>query len=144
MKKALVIIAMALLLPLLAIAQTEEMAIDTAGFKTFSYQDGDQTYLMKQYFMCFLKSGPTRSQSQEEAVLIQEKHLAYISSLAADRKICASGPFGDDGEIRGILIFSTTTIEEAQALANADPAVQAGRLVVEIHPWWGAVGTRLF
>jgi len=144
MKKALFTLSLALLLPLLGSAQAEEMVIDTAGFQTFSYQDGDQTYLMKQYFVCFLKSGPMRSQNQEEAMAIQEKHLAYISSLAADRKICASGPFGDDGEIRGILIFSTKTLEEAQALAAADPAVQAGRLVVEIHPWWGAVGTRLF
>jgi uncharacterized protein YciI len=36
---------------------------------------------------------------------------------------------------RGILIFKTATMEEAKALAGNDPAVKAGRLVVEIHPW---------
>jgi len=24
-----------------------------------------------------------------------------------------------------------------------DPAVIAGRLTIEIHPWWGAVGSKL-
>ena len=125
-----------------ACAQT--MPIDTAGFQTFLHQTGDTTYLMKQYFMCFLKKGPKRDQGPDEAAEIQQKHLAHLSALAASRKICLAGPFADDSGIQGVVIFSTSTYEEAVTLANDDPAVKAGRLVVEIHPFWAAVGAQLF
>lgn len=123
-------------------AQT--MPIDTAGFQTFLHQTADTTYLMKQYFMCFLKEGPKRDQGPTEAAEIQEKHLAHLSQLAANRKICLAGPFADDSGIQGVVIFSTPTYEEAVTLANDDPAVKAGRLIVEIHPFWAAVGAQLF
>jgi uncharacterized protein YciI len=32
-------------------------------------------------------------------------------------------------------VFRTESREEATAWAAADPAVKAGRLVLEIHPW---------
>lgn len=124
-------------------AQTLE-DIQNQGFEVFEYQDGDTTYFMKKYFMCFLKSGDTRSQNAEEAGVIQQAHLKHISQLAADKKICMSGPFADDGNYRGILLFSVTSEEEARSLAEKDPAVMAGRLAVEIRPIWLAVGTKLF
>jgi len=117
---------------------------EQAAFETFEYTEGDTTFLMKKYFMCFLKSGPVRSQNEAEAQALQAKHLAHINKLAEEKKVCIAGPFGDDGEIRGILIFNTPTLEEAERLANSDPSVKAGRLVVEIHPWWAAVGSTLF
>ncbi len=125
-------------------AKAQGLQIDTVGFQTFSYQEGDTTYLMKQYFMCFLKKGPIRDQVGEEADQIQTAHLAHLESLALNRKICMAGPFADDGNILGIVIFNTPTLEEAQRLANADPAVLAGRIIVEIHPWWAAAGSQLF
>ena len=54
-----------------------------------------------------------------------------------------SGPFGDDGEIRGITIYNTPTLAMADSLANSDPMVQTGRLVIEMHPWWAAKGFSL-
>lgn len=127
-----------------SLLSAQTMPVDTAGFQTFVHQSGDTTYLMKQYFMCFLKVGPKRDQNPEEAAVIQENHLAHLAQLAADRKICLAGPFADDSGIQGVVIFSTPTYEEAVSLATADPAVKAGRLVVEIHPFWAAVGAQLF
>lgn len=115
-----------------------------ATFETFEYKDGDTTYLMKKYFICFLKTGSNRSQSETEAMELQKQHLAHISKMAADKKICMAGPFDDESDIQGIFIFNTPTQEEAERLANSDPAVKAGRLVVEIHPWWAAMGSTLF
>ena len=122
----------------------QTMPVDTSGYQTFSYEEGDTTYLMKQYYMCFLKEGPKRNQSEEEAATIQTGHLAHLESLAQSRKICMAGPFSDDSGIQGMVIYSTKTYEEAVRLANADPAVLAGRLVVEVHPFWAAVGSQLF
>jgi len=125
-------------------AAQAEMSIDTVGYEYFTYQEGDTTSLMKKYFVCFLKAGPNRDQDAEEAQRIQIAHLAHLESLAKDGKICMVGPYDDGGEIRGMTIFSTKTQAEAEALAKADPAVKAGRLRVEIHPWWAAAGSKLF
>jgi len=54
-----------------------------------------------------------------------------------------SGPFGDDGDILGITIYNVPTQRVADSLANSDPMVKAGRLVIEMHPWWAAKGFTL-
>lgn len=36
--------------------------------------------------------------------------------------------------------YNTPTLEMADSLANLDPMVKAGRLVIEVHPWWAAKG----
>jgi uncharacterized protein YciI len=111
--------------------------------KEFEVQEGDTSYIMKQYIMCFLKAGPNRNQSKEEAETIQAGHLAHLNALAETGKISLAGPFGDDGQLRGIVIYNVGTMEEAKQLAAEDPAVKAGRLEAEFHPWWGAKGTVL-
>ena len=95
---------------------------------------------MQQYFIAFLKSGPSRSQTKTEADSLQALHLAHLGRMYDEGYADISGPFGDDGEIRGITIYNTPTLEMADSLANMDPMVKAGRLVIEIHPWWAAKG----
>jgi uncharacterized protein YciI len=111
--------------------------------QTFEMQQGDTSYVMQKYFMVFLKSGPQRSQTKEEAMELQKRHLAYLQKMADEGKTSITGPMGDDGDIRGIVIYHTATAEEAKELAEEDPAVQAGRLIVEVHPWWAAKGSVL-
>lgn len=118
--------------------------IDSLGFESFEMQEGDTTYLMKKYFIAFLKTGPNRDQSPEDQQAIQAAHMAHINQMAQDSVICMAGPFGDDGDIKGILIMHVPTLEIAQKYASEDPAVIAGRLVIEIHPWWAASGSKLF
>lgn len=35
-------------------------------------------------------------------------------------------------------MFDVDSLEEAEALTASDPAVQAGSLVMELHPWYGS------
>lgn len=117
-------------------------ALTEKGFQTFDYIDeksGD-TILMQKYFIAFLKSGPTRSQTKEEADSLQKLHLAHLSRMYEEGFADISGPFGDDGAIRGITIYNVPTQKMADSLANMDPMVKSGRLVIEIHPWWAAKG----
>lgn len=114
-----------------------------SGHETFSYKEGDTTYVMQKYFMVFLKKGPQRNQDSITAAKLQEKHLAHLEKLAMDGKTCITGPFESEGDVLGIVVFNTPTLREADSLANADPAVKAGRLVVETHPWWAAKGSVL-
>lgn len=113
------------------------------GYQTFNYKEGDTTYLMQQYYMVFLKSGPERSQDSTEAAELQKKHMAHLERLATEGYTSLTGPMGDDGDLRGIVVFNTATLAEADSLANLDPMVKAGRLKVEIHPWWVAKGGKL-
>jgi uncharacterized protein len=53
-------------------------------------------------------------------------------------KLLVAGPFMDGGDLRGMFVFRVETLEEAKALAEQDPAVKAGRLVIEWHPWFAA------
>lgn len=120
-----------------------EEKLKKEGYQTFSYKEGDTTYLMQQYYMVFLKSGPIRSQDSTEAAELQKEHLAHLTKLYEEGFTSLTGPMGDDGDIRGIVVFNTATQKEADSLANLDPMVKAGRLVVEVHPWWVAKGGKL-
>lgn len=117
-------------------------SLTARGFQTFDYVDETtkDTILMQQYFMAFLKRGETRSQSKEETDSLQKLHLEHLGKMYDLGYADISGPFGDDGEIRGITIYNVPTLEMADSLANADPMVKAGRLTIEIHPWWAAKG----
>lgn len=116
--------------------------LESEGYQLFDYVDaktGD-TVLMQQYFIAFLKSGPVRSQNRAEADSLQALHLAHLGRMYEEGYADISGPFGDEGEIRGITIYNVPTLAMADSLANLDPSVRAGRLVIEVHPWWAAKG----
>ncbi len=64
--------------------------------------------------------------------------MANIRRLGEQGKLALAGPFLDDGSVRGIYVFNVETLEEARALTETDPAIQAGRLEMELHPWYGS------
>jgi|ERR1041385_1057795 uncharacterized protein YciI len=114
---------------------------------SFAQQDSakaqEEKYEMKTYYMVFLLKGPHRDQDSVTAGKIQEAHLANISRLAKEGKLAIAGPFLDDGNLRGIFILVANSLEEAKKLCETDPAIQAGRLNYEIHPWLSARGSKL-
>lgn len=99
---------------------------------------GADEYGMKQYVMAFLKAGPNRDQDSATAADLQKAHMDNISKMAQEGKLVVAGPFMDETELRGIYIFNVSTVEEAKKLTETDPAVKAGRLVMELHPWYGS------
>lgn len=101
---------------------------------------GADEYGMRKYVMAFLKAGPNRSQDSLEAAQLQKAHLENIGRMAEEGQLSIAGPFMDDGDIRGIYIFNVETLEEARMLTETDPAIQAGRLEMELHPWYGPAG----
>ncbi|WP_299676612.1 YciI family protein [uncultured Dokdonia sp.] len=112
------------------------------GFQIFNYVDeatGD-TVIMQQYYMAFLKKGLNRDQSEEEATKLQKAHQAYLGRMYELGYADISGPFGDDGELRGITVYNVPTLKMADSLANLDSMMKAGRLKVEIKPWWVGKG----
>jgi len=99
-------------------------------------------YGMKQYVMAFLKKGPNRDQDSVTAAELQKAHLKNITRLAEEGKLVLAGPFMDDGDIRGIYIFDAKSIEEAKMLTESDPAIKAGRLEMDLRPWYGSAALK--
>jgi uncharacterized protein YciI len=64
--------------------------------------------------------------------------MENIERMAKEGKLVVAGPFMDEGELRGIYVFNVKTVEEARALTSTDPAIKAGRLSMELHPWYGS------
>lgn len=112
------------------------------GFEIFDYVEettGD-TIIMQKYFIAFLKKGPNRDQPKAEADSLQALHMAHLGRMYEEGYADISGPFDDDSDISGITIYNVPTLKMADSLANMDPMVNAGRLVIEIHPWWAGKG----
>ncbi len=114
-----------------------ETAPDTAYDAGLARRLGADELGMKSYVMAFLKAGPNRSQDSTEAARLQRAHLDNIQRMAREGKLILAGPFLDDGEVRGIYVFNVESVEEARALTATDPSIQAGRLQMELHPWYG-------
>lgn len=96
---------------------------------------------LKPYYFVLLKKGAHRDQDSATAAKIQKGHLENINKLAAAGKLNVAGPFLDDGEMRGIFIFDSGSEDEVRYFVDNDPAVKAGRLTYEIHPWMTQKGT---
>ena len=99
---------------------------------------GADDYGMKKYIFAFLKRGPNRDFPEDKAKELQNAHMQNIIRLANEGKLILAGPFFGDGDLRGIYIFDVPTLEEAKALTETDPAIQAGSLVMELMEWYGA------
>ncbi|MFC7356253.1 YciI family protein [Jejudonia soesokkakensis] len=112
------------------------------GYEIFDMvnPDNGDTLIMQQYFMVFLKSGPNRNQSPEEAQQLQAAHMEHLTRMYQEGYADISGPFGDEGDLRGITIYNVPTLKIADSLANLDPMVKAGRLAVEVKSWWAGKG----
>ena len=101
-------------------------------------------YEMTTYVMGLLRKGPKWTPEKNAYTQgLQEGHLANIRKMAATGKLIVAGPFSGNGDLRGVFIFKLKSVEEAKAMVDEDPAVKAGRLVVELHPWYAAEGLRV-
>ena len=92
------------------------------------------------YYVYLLKKGPTWSpEDTPEIEALQEAHLANMRRLREMGKLVLNGPlldsFATSGEIRGIGVLKTASLEEAQDLISTDPMVEVGRLIFELHAW---------
>jgi uncharacterized protein YciI len=117
----------------------EEEAVAEGHFDAeLATELGADPYGMRQYVMAFLKAGPNQGGDPDDIRATQAAHLAHIRQMAEDGHLVMAGPFLDAGEIRGVFIFAVDDMAEAEALTASDPAVQAGRLTMELKPWYGS------
>jgi uncharacterized protein len=137
MKK--ILLTLLILLLCVSAAGAQQPAQTTADSK-----DEEPRYEMMVYYLCLIYKGPKWSaEATPEREKIQSEHMANIRALAKSGKLILAGPFEEDGELRGLFLFKVDSLAEAKALADNDPAVKAGRLRCEIHPWFSAKGIKV-
>lgn len=107
------------------------------------FKKADMPLRLATVYLAFLKKGPNRKDGDDKDPAIQElqkEHIANINVMADVKKLVAAGPFGDEGDLRGIFVFRVDSLKEAQDLCATDPMVKVDRLRVELHPWQVPVG----
>jgi len=121
------------------VAQIDLTEAESGVDSLLAMQLGADEYGMKTYVMALLKRGPRRWMIDSvTATNLQKAHMANITRLADEGKLVVAGPFTDNTDLKGIYVFDVKTIEEAQKLCDTDPAIKAGSLIMELHPWYGS------
>lgn len=82
-------------------------------------------------------SKPNASAAEIEQAL--GEHLAYQKRLESEGRLFAAGPLGDEaGEVwsmEGLVVLRASSLEEARALAAADPIHAGGYRTCTVRPW---------
>jgi uncharacterized protein YciI len=94
---------------------------------------------IEQYFFVLLKTGTKQDFDSAQKAELFKGHMANINRLYYDGIIKVAGPFGkNDLEWRGIFVFDCKTKEEAEKIAQTDPAVAAGLFTADISAWYSS------
>lgn len=115
------------------VQQADTLAYDSALARSVGADDLG----MRSYVMAFLKRGPNQSLDSAQRAELLKAHLANIRRMADMGKLVLAGPFSDTTDLAGIYVFDVASVDEARELTGTDPAIQAGRFVMELHPWYG-------
>lgn len=125
------------------------LALSLAVLPAFAQDaEGNPPAAFDAYWMVFLIRGekpPKLSEAESEA--LQRRHLQHLGEVWKSGHALVAGPFGGgaDDPMRGIVLFRGDIAEaEVRRLAEADPAVQAGRLRVEVRQWYTGAGMLTF
>lgn len=102
--------------------------------------DPPPEWAMRTYVLVLIHRGPYRPASDGERDRLLHEHLASNARLHAEGKLILAGPMRDDGDLRGIFLFDSASVEEVRGWCAGDPAIAAGVFRVEIHPWYSAKG----
>jgi uncharacterized protein YciI len=94
---------------------------------------------MEQYTLALMNRGEKWDPASPEYKELLKPHLALIGKLTTEGTMALAGPLRDEGELKGIFIYSVGA-EQAAKLVQEDPLVKAGYLKPEMHPWITAKG----
>ena len=136
----LVAIVFTLTLTFSTAAQSDKAAVQPKYDAELAKQLGADERGMKTYVLVILKTGPKDGDFKgKERDDIFAGHMSNIGKMAEEKKLAVAGPFPKNEKgYRGLYIFNVTTLEEAKAIVETDPAVKAGILVPDMTLWYGS------
>jgi uncharacterized protein YciI len=90
----------------------------------------------EQYTMVLIKRGDHFNPNAPDFMDVMKQHHALVKEMTEQGKLAIAGPFpfSDAGELLGASIFQVGAEQTAKLLQD-DPAVKAGLLKTEMHPW---------
>lgn len=88
----------------------------------------------RRYTLVFLRMGPAPRDDEARNERLQLEHLQHLAKLQIVGQLVLNGPTLVEHDILGVSVYAAE-LEEAVAMAEADPKVQAGYLTVEAIPW---------
>ena len=91
---------------------------------------------MEQYTLVLMKRGDKWNPDAPEIAEKLKQHRAFVEEMTAQGQIAIAGVFPPSvpGELRAVEIFRVGP-EQAAKLLKDDPAIKAGLMKPEIHPW---------
>jgi uncharacterized protein YciI len=102
-------------------------------------KDPNVKVTMAMHYLAILKK--TEKWTAQASPALQQLQLEHLWSIRRNldaKKYVSAGPLAGSADLVGLFVISAASLEEAKALAEADPLVKVGRLAVEIHPWFVA------
>ncbi len=142
MKLKILLISLLLIAGIQAFSQQKQLQSTIKFNAEMAQKLGADELGMRHYVIAFLKSGPVKLTDSLQRAELQKAHLKNIVKMTDAGKLITAGPFLDDQPLRGIYIFDVTSVEEARELTATDPAVKAGTLIMELHPWYGSAALK--
>jgi uncharacterized protein YciI len=127
------------IIPLALAQKAETLTPDSALIR----RTGADPHGMKAYQFVLLKTGPNKDTTKALRRTAFQGHFANIQRLSEEGKLLLAGPFSGEGAWEGLFIFNTKSKEEAEQWAQSDPAIRAGYLSAEVHPWFGTAEVML-
>ena len=88
---------------------------------------------LKPYFLCLLRKGPSWNVTEGNEDLML-RYLAFLRRETEAYSILLAGPITDGGDIIATIILESPTTEDATASVNANPGIQSGHFLAELHP----------
>jgi len=89
----------------------------------------------RRFTLILLRMGPASREDEAQNERLHLAHLQHLTKLQMAGKLILNGPVMEDhDDILGISIYAAE-LEDALAMASADPKVQAEYLIVEALPW---------
>ena len=88
----------------------------------------------RHFTLVLLRKGPAPRDDPARNARLQLQHLQHLIRLQDVGKLVLNGPILNENDIVGVSVYATD-LNEARALAEADPKVVAGYLTVEALPW---------
>jgi len=90
----------------------------------------------EQYTLVLMKRGDHWNPNAPGFMEVMKQHSSFVKQMMDQGNLAIAGtfPFSDQGELREVAIFRVGADETAK-LTRDNPAVKAGLLKTEIHPW---------
>jgi uncharacterized protein len=101
---------------------------------------------LESYELVMLRRPPSATPYDDETLeRIQAEHMAFHAALREEGTVVTNGPLigQPDPSLRGFTFYRVGSVERAREIAEKDPSVRAGRLVVEVMEWLCPAGTMI-